>query len=227
MKLLLGTKSKFFEPKEYGYWLKKLAPKFQDRIADVGCGNGQLLYELYASGFTELHGFDPFMEKDLVINDQLHLWKKPIEAVDMSFDLIMMHHAFEHMESPMEGLQACYYRLIPGGKLLIRTPVTDGEIWKEKRAYWVRLDASRHLIIPSVHGFEQVSKSIGFNLDEVLFDSTSFQFWGTELYERGFALRQKSAEDIFAQEELISLAEKALRYNQEGKGDQSGLFFSV
>lgn len=226
MNLFFATKAHIFQPNEYGYWLKKLAPKFHSKIADVGCGNGQLLYELFASGYTDLHGFDPFMEKNIAINTHLHLWKKRIEESEISFDVIMMHHAFEHMESPMETLQACYDKLIPGGKLLIRTPVTDAAIWKEKREFWVQLDAPRHLIIPSVSGFELVSKAIGFDLDEVLFDSTAFQFWGTELYERGFSLQQKSTEDIFSKEEIAALEKKALQYNQEGKGDQACFFLS-
>lgn len=226
MNLLLSTKSKVFEPKEYGYWLKKLAPKFHSKIADVGCGNGQLLYELYASGYTDLHGFDPFMKKNLTVNPSLHLCKRGIEESENSFDLIMLHHAFEHMENPMEALQACYDKLNPGGRLLIRTPVADAAIWKEKREFWVQLDAPRHLIIPSISGFEIVSKSIGFNLDEVLFDSTSFQFWGTELYERGISLHRKSAHDVYTEEEIVALEKKALQYNLEGKGDQVCFFLS-
>ncbi|MEB2783060.1 class I SAM-dependent methyltransferase [Algoriphagus persicinus] len=224
MNLFLATKAQVFQPNEYGYWLKKLAPKYHSKIADVGCGNGQLLYELFASGYTDLHGFDPFMEKNLAINTNLHLWKKPIEESETSFDLIMMHHAFEHMESPMETLQACYDKLNPGGKLLIRTPVTDAAIWKEKREFWVQLDAPRHLIIPSISGFEMLSRAIGFEFYDLLFDSTAFQFWGTELYERGFSLHQKSAADIFSKEGLANFEKKALQYNLEGKGDQVCFF---
>ena len=60
IRTFLATGWKFFLPPFGGYWLKKLHPKFTDRIADVGCGNGQLLYELHVSGFKDLHGFDPF-----------------------------------------------------------------------------------------------------------------------------------------------------------------------
>ena len=223
MGLFLATNAKVFEP-SYGYWLKKLAPGYQTKIADVGCGNGQLLYEMYASGYTDLHGFDPFMEEDLKVNANLYLWKQRIEESDTSFDLIMMHHAFEHMESPMEVLQTSFDKLSPGGKLLIRTPVTDGEIWREKREFWVQLDAPRHLVIPSVSGFEMLSKAIGFDLYEVLFDSTAFQFWGTELYERGFSLDPKLRDELYSQEEIALLEEKALHYNEEGKGDQVCFF---
>lgn len=62
----------------YGDWLKKAGAKVDDKIADIGCGNGQLLYEIYASGFSNLIGIDPFIESSKAINPSLHLYKKSI-----------------------------------------------------------------------------------------------------------------------------------------------------
>ncbi|MEP0711712.1 class I SAM-dependent methyltransferase [Algoriphagus sp.] len=225
MNLFLASGAKVVEP-SFGYWFKKLGPGFHWKIADVGCGNGQLLYELYASGFTDLHGFDPFMEKDLAVNEQLHLWKKRLEDSEDQFDLIMMHHAFEHMESPMEILQACYDKLNAKGKVIIRTPVTDAQVWRDKREYWVQLDAPRHLNIPSVMGFDTLARTIGFDLQEVIFDSSAFQFWGTALYEEGFHLDLKMRDKLFSKRELEAWEKKALHYNEEGKGDQVCFFLT-
>ncbi|REG84027.1 hypothetical protein C8N25_11682 [Algoriphagus antarcticus] len=74
----------------------------------------------------------------------------------------------------MEILQTCFDKLNLEGKLLIMTSVTDAEISKEKQPFWMQLDAPRHLIIPSVSAFQMLSKAIGFDLFEVLFDSTAF-----------------------------------------------------
>lgn len=57
----------------YGCWLKKIHPGFGSKIADVGCGSGQLLYELFASGYSDLHGFDPFIEKSVKINMRIRI----------------------------------------------------------------------------------------------------------------------------------------------------------
>lgn len=205
----------------YGYWLKKVHPSFSARIADVGCGNGQLLYELYASGYSDLHGFDPFMAEEKQIAKGLTLWKKRIEESENLFDLIMMHHSFEHMEDPHEVLKSCFQQLKPGGKLLIRCPVADAVVWKESRELWVQLDAPRHLIIPTVQGLQIKASEVGFVLDEVEFDSSDFQFWGTELYRKGEILDVKMINKFFSKEDRIGLQKKALRYNQEGKGDQA------
>ncbi len=209
----------FFSP-SYGEWLRKLRPKKQDRIADIGCGNGQLLYEMYASGFRKLEGFDPYIPETKKINDSLQLFCESFESAKGTFDLIMMHHSFEHMEDPESILKVCFQKLKAGGKLLVRTPVTDSQVWKEKKELWVQLDAPRHLVIPSVQGFSQLSEEIGFQLDEVVFDSTAFQFWGTALYEKGKALNPDLVQSLFTDSELKEMHKKALQYNQEGKGDQ-------
>jgi SAM-dependent methyltransferase len=210
----------------YGYWLKKVHPGFSARIADVGCGNGQLLYELYCGGYSDLHGFDPFIEQENQLAPGLMLWKKRIEDSDLTFDLIMMHHAFEHMEDPTQVLKSCYDKLNPGGKLLIRCPVADAAVWKEKRVFWVQLDAPRHLIIPTVSGFKSKAESLGFTLDEVEFDSSDFQFWATALYEQGEILNEHKTKVLFSPEERKMLKEKARQYNQEGKGDQVCFYLS-
>jgi SAM-dependent methyltransferase len=219
MRLFLLTGNSQLAP-SYGYWLRKIHPGFDAKIADVGCGNGQLVYELFASGYTDLHGFDPFIEKSLKINSSLQLHQQKIEETQLKFDLIMMHHSFEHMEDAGEILRSCFERLIPGGKLLVRTPVTDGEVWKSKREMWVQLDAPRHLIIPSISGFTALAEKTGFQLDEVEFDSTAIQFWGTELYEKGLPLDQRTLGNYFDSDTMKAFAEKALLYNKEGKGDQ-------
>lgn len=213
-------------PPIYGYWLKKANPSFKARIADVGCGSGQLIYELSLGGYLRLEGYDPFIPKDKKISNRAFLYKKGIEEARGKFDLIMMHHAFEHMANPEEVLKTCYNKLNSGGKLLVRCPVTDSQVWKDKGNLWVQLDAPRHLVIPSVKGMRILSQKVGLNLDEVEFDSNGFQFWGTSLYETGEKLDLKKLGQYFSTEELKKLEKKALQYNQEGKGDQACFYFS-
>jgi len=210
----------------YGYWLRKLNPSFTASIADIGCGNGQLIYELYASGFTKLHGFDPFLDNDHSVNPHVHLWKSSFEQSDLTFDLIMMHHAFEHMEDGESILNSCKSKLNSGGKILIRTPVTNAEVWNEKRSLWVQLDAPRHLIIPSVEGFTSLCQRVGIKVDEILFDSDEFQFWGTSLYEKGYPLDKKLIRKNFSNMQIKEMHKKALQYNSEGVGDQVCFFLS-
>lgn len=210
----------------YGPWLKKLNLGFHEKIADVGCGNGQLLYELHAGGFTDLQGFDPFIDADSEIEAGLKLWKKGIEESTDTFDVIMMHHAFEHMADPRQVLKTCYAKLKPEGRLLLRTPIADAVVFEEEKDLWVQLDAPRHLVICSQRGFQSLAEQAGFDLDETVFDSEAFQFLGTELYKRGLSLSQEHLEKEFSASEKEKFHKKALQYNQEGKGDQVCFYLS-
>ena len=224
IRTFLATGWKFFLPPFGGYWLKKLHPKFTDRIADVGCGNGQLLYELHVSGFKDLHGFDPFLENESRLGAGLQLWKKELEQTDLYFDVLMMHHSFEHMADPELVFKTCFERLNPGGRLLVRCPVSDAAVWKEKQSLWVQLDAPRHMTIPSTQGFVAAAQRSGFEVQEIIFDSTSFQFWGTALYEQGEKLDSGKVRTYFSEKQLVEWEQKAIQYNQECVGDQACFF---
>jgi SAM-dependent methyltransferase len=219
-----ATGLKFFLPPFGGSWLKKLSLNFTDGIADVGCGNGQLLYELHVSGFKNLHGFDPFLENESQLGAGLKLWNKEFGQTDLYFDVVMLHHSFEHMADPEQVLKTCFERLNPGGRLLVRCPVSDAKVWKEKQSLWVQLDAPRHLTIPSTQGFVAVAQRCGFEVQEVVFDSTAFQFWGTALYEQGEKLDSKKNRTYFSENQLEEWEQKAIQYNQEGVGDQACFF---
>jgi SAM-dependent methyltransferase len=219
-----ATGLKLFLPPFGGGWLKKLSPRFTDRIADVGCGNGQLLYELQVSGFKDLHGFDPFLEKGSQLGSGLTLWNYELGQSDLCFDVIMLHHSFEHMADPEQVMKTCFERLNPGGRLLVRCPVADAAVWKEKQSLWVQLDAPRHLTIPSTQGFVAVAHRNGFEVQEIRFDSSAFQFWGTALYEQGEKLDRQKISSYFSKEQLEDWEQKAIQYNQEGIGDQACFF---
>jgi SAM-dependent methyltransferase len=219
-----ATGLKFFLPPFGGSWLKKLSLNFTDCIADVGCGNGQLLYELHVSGYKNLHGFDPFLENESQLGAGLKLWNKEFGQTDLYFDVVMLHHSFEHMADPEQVLKTCFERLNPGGRLLVRCPVSDAKVWKEKQSLWVQLDAPRHLTIPSTQGFVAVAQRCGFEVQEVVFDSTAFQFWGTALYEQGEKLDSKKNRIYFSENQLEEWEQKAIQYNQEGVGDQACFF---
>jgi predicted SAM-dependent methyltransferase len=149
-----------------------------------------------------------------------------LEDSDFMFDVIMMHHSFEHMQDPEAVLQTCYDHLNPGGKLLVRCPVADAEIWKTKRELWVQLDAPRHLIIPTVAGMKNVANRVGFNLQEIEFDSSDFQFWGTLLYEHGERLDHSKINAYLNADERNKLKQKAVQYNKAGKGDQACFYLT-
>lgn len=219
---LYGSGLRFLKP-VFGDWIRYSGAEPNSRIADIGCGNGQLLYEMHAAGFKRLEGFDPFMESEKKLTEGLHLFKKSLFEAAGEYDLLMMHHALEHMPDPEQVLSKCHKLLGTEGCLLIRIPVADAQVWKEEGVNWVQLDVPRHLHIPSVKGLSTLAKKIGFNVKKIAFDSTDFQFWGTELYKMGIPLKDGSCYK-FPKKIRKEFQNKALLYNQKGLGDQACLY---
>ena len=212
-----------FSPPIYGEWIKQGRVRKNHRIADFGCGSGQLLYELYAAGFIHLEGYDPYIEKDVKVNQALSIYKKSIFEIEEGdkFDVVMMHHAFEHMEEPKKIILKAFDLLVPGGLLLIRIPVADAAVWKEYGVNWVQLDAPRHFFLHTVKSMNLMADAAGFEMEKIIFDSTAFQFWGSELYKSGVSLFEGKDLKRFTKGQLQGWEEKAIRLNQDQLGDQA------
>lgn len=199
------------------------------RILDVGCGAGSVLNSLRELGFKNLLGVDPYIEKDINYADGLTILKKPIHKIQGEFDLIMFHRSFEHIESPVETLLAAWNLLSSGGICLLRIPMVDCWAWENYRANWVQLDAPRHLFLHSKKSIDILAKKAGFRIKEIIYDSTEFQFWGSEQYKKDISLcprnsTPKPSRAIFSRREIKIFKEKAEKLNSEGNGDQAVLY---
>src|SRR5690606_23033719 len=198
----------------WGDWVKRSGVRLNDKIADIGCGNGQLLYEMYASGFKHLVGVDPFIDQTQNINSALLLLKKSIFELDDPFDFIMMHHSFEHMDEPKKVLEKAYQLLKPGKQLLIRIPIADAKAWEIYGVHWAQLDAPRHIFIHSVKSIELLAEQTGFEVSQVIYDSDAYQFWASEAIKK--AVPSTQAKGMFSEEEMKAFDKKAQQLNEKG-----------
>lgn len=211
-------------PPNYFDWLNHLNVNEQSRIADVGCGNGQLLAELSYCGFEALDGYDPFLAESQKF-EGFSLRKVDFFDIEEKYDLVMFHHSFEHIPNPVRCFEKLVGILNPGGEVLIRVPVTDGKVWKEEREYWFQLDAPRHLFIPNTKSMKVLAERFDLDLFNVSFDSLDSQFWGTELYKKGKSFIGTDITKVFSKNELTNFKEKADQYNDLNCGDQACFYF--
>lgn len=204
--------------------IKPLALKPQTPILDVGCGAGALLRSLFHLGFEQVEGLDPHNEDDLTTPEGIRIRKSDLGEVDGRWDLIMLHHVFEHVEDQRRVLEQAQHRLSDGGTCLIRTPVAGSYAWSRYGVHWVQLDAPRHLCLHTVDSLKRLAEQTGFTVENVLFDSTSFQFWGSELYRRDISLRAAQGSTffkIFSIRELRAFGQQAKELNADKNGDQA------
>lgn len=214
---------KMMNTKFSGYypWIKKNTLTTQSNILDVGCGAGELLLKMYNDGFRRLAGLDPFIKEEINYNCGITIHKKTLDQLTEKYDLIMMHHAFEHMDEPLTILKNIYNLLNPKGMALIRIPVADCYAWRTYGVDWVQLDAPRHIFLHTVKSMKLLAEQSGLRFADVVYDSWSLQFYGSELYKRNIPLRSNREKEIFSGEELAAFTDQAKKLNEQQDGDQA------
>lgn len=218
----LGILKKSSKP--YINWIKELDIDFNSKIADIGCGSGQLLYEMLCSGFKNLHGFDPYVYEEINLKG-LSVKKMAMDDIQEGFDVVMMHHSFEHMAEPKRIFDLLSKLVKTNGELLIRTPVSDAKIWEEEGINWFQIDAPRHLFIPSVKAMLALAQNAGVKIKKVIFDSDESQFLISKHYKNGGSLINYDVDKI-DKTELKEALHKSKIYNEEQIGDQACFYFT-
>lgn len=199
-------------------------------VLDVGCGSGALLYSLKENGFENVLGVDAYLENDVQYPNGLKVLQRELEDVQDEWDLIMFHHAFEHMADPLATLQHAAKRLSPGGMCLLRLPTVSSFAWEHYGVNWVQLDAPRHFFLHSTKSLGLLAQQVGLRVEAVVYDSTAFQFWGSEQYmqdipltsERSYAVNPPAS--LFSQAEIKSFEARAEELNRERRGDSAAFY---
>ena len=142
-------------------------------------------------------------------------------------DFIILHHSFEHMAEPLSVLKKIYQLLLPNGYVLIRIPVSSSYAWREYDLNWVQLDAPRHLFLHSIESMQLLAKQAGFQMKDIVFDSSAFQFWGSEQYLHDIPLRADNSylvnpdKSIFTPVQIENYKRRAKELNDKNDGDSA------
>ncbi len=223
-----------------GRLLKKLLPnrhielenfkyarlKKKDKILDVGSGNGLFTYLLKNAGFSNIKGIDPFLKQDIKYANGLHIQRISLfDLEETGWDAVMFNHSFEHLDSPQRYLERVNQILTPKGICIIRIPTVSSEAWETYKEHWVQLDAPRHYFLFSVKSMELLAERCGFGIKGTYYESTAFQFIGSEQYRKGISLYgselsyYKGNRNIFTAEAVNGFQLRAEQLNKEKKGD--------
>jgi SAM-dependent methyltransferase len=193
-------------------------------ILDVGCGSGDLLQSLHFCGFENLRGIDPFISSDINHRNGIVIEKKALNDVVGTYDFVMLHHSFEHMPDPIESLREIHRIIKSNSHVLIRIPLSSSYAYQEYGVNWVQLDAPRHFHLHTLASMKILADKTGFKIIHTLFDSSDFQFVGSEKYKKGIPLlpQDKSNSKLnFTRAQISDFRRKAREMNEQSNGDQA------
>ncbi|GAA2127191.1 class I SAM-dependent methyltransferase [Nocardioides bigeumensis] len=204
-------------------WLREAGAKQGDRVLDLGCGDGHELSRMRKLGFRRLEGADPFLDVPEKTINGVRIVKAYHQdlPVDSRYDLVVMHHAFEHVPDPRATLRSVRRVLAEGGSLLVRMPVMGQEAWDEYGVDWAQLDPPRHLVVYTLDGARRLFEEEGFRVVRTFFDSHAYQFVWSDMVRRGIPFADAAAQDVDP-DRLAGWEQRAARLNAEGRGDQAG-----
>lgn len=218
------------------YWPRLLRGRAttSSRILDYGCGRGSLIYRMKRNGFTDVFGYNPFLDDDEVDYGNgivVHGTIPPNRRA--SFDVVIVNHVFEHLAPPEVVLGEIAELLAPAGTLFIRTPLADSYAWRTYRTDWVQLDAPRHLFVHTRAGLELLAREAGLRILEIQDDSTAWNLYASAQYRMDIPIRDprsyasstpsgpNAANSLFTEAELGDFARQADEANRAGEGDQA------
>jgi SAM-dependent methyltransferase len=189
--------------------------------------------ELKGVGFIRLYGIDPFTPAEPRSADGLVLRKVSLdELAGEKFDIIMMHHVFEHLPDPIGTLRTASALLADNGVCLIRIPVAHSWASQNYGPFWLQHDAPRHLFLHTDESMHRAAEKAGLRVTEVVYDSSEAQIWGSELYKRDESLLSVPS-GIYGNpiRRLFSptfrrYRAQARRLNRAGQGDQAAFYLS-
>lgn len=205
-------------------WTREAGMRVNDRILELGSGSGNLLLRMHRHGFRQLTGSDPFVDEPKEIAPGLELKKAFHHEVTGEYDWIMMHHSFEHVPDPHSTLRSCRRLLADGGRVLIRMPIMGQAAWRIYGVNWVQIDPPRHLVLYTPMAVREIAEAEGFKLERIFFDSSAFQFWGSELVASGRP--HANGKGNFTERERAEWEAEAVRLNRSNDGDAGGYVLS-
>jgi 2-polyprenyl-3-methyl-5-hydroxy-6-metoxy-1,4-benzoquinol methylase len=220
----------------FSKWLDEIDVSLNDPILDVGSGSGNLLYHFNLAGFTNLTGIDPYIENDITYSNQLKILKadlNDLQKMNKKFKLITFNYSFEHLAKPLKTLQQSRQLQEIGDKLILRIPVHNSFAWKQYGTDWANLDAPRHFHIFSEKSISLLSKKSGYKVIKVIYDSTSFQFYLSILYQNnipytatefGSKSPLKDFRHLVSRKDERNFKKLAKELNKQKKGDQATFY---
>lgn len=196
-------------------------------ILDVGCGAGELLLRLRQKGFVSCYGIDQYISSEIRHPNGVVVYNHGLSEVSGLFDAVILNHSFEHMLNPWSIMDSLYRIVVRGGWVVLRIPLAGTYAHRTYGIHWVQFDAPRHLFLYTEKSIGMLARETGFSIVDIRYDSTEFQFWGSEQYRAGIPLRaelsyhENQRKSMFSRKDIREFQKRAHALNTQCEGDQA------
>jgi SAM-dependent methyltransferase len=197
--------------------------KQEERILDVGAGEGRLIERLKRIGFDRVEGIDPYLPTDRLTQSGVRVRSLRLDAVEGAFDVVMFNHALEHIPDPLAALETARRLLTPAGRIIVRVPTPDSATFETYGPHWHQIDAPRHFFLPSRRGMATLAARAGLRVVSVIDDSEYTQFAYAEAIRMGLTVSQARMQlaQLFDRHRRAAWQRETVRLNAVGRGDQA------
>ena len=169
----------WYAPLFYSFFLRvSFYPRRRNggKVLDIGCGSGKYLGYLKELGW-DVYGVEPSHRGvAIAVASGLANVKQgqgsALPFGDGMFDVVNMHHVFEHVDDPDPTLAEIYRVLKPDGELVITVPNFNSLASRVFGRYWGGIDLPRHFFYYNVPSVRAALKKHGFRIKEKHFSDT-------------------------------------------------------
>ncbi len=231
--VIAGMLSLLSSPDPLFRMYRNMGIRLTSRVLDVGAGSGGHVLDLRDAGVVAAVGIDPLLDKDVVVENRILVYRRAIDQMDGEFDIVTFHHSLEHVPDQIGTLQHARRLLAAGGRILVRVPTVTSEAYETYRENWVNLDAPRHFFLHSHNSLNLVASRAGLKINKLWCDSTDMQFMASEQYMRDMPLMDARSAAITKRHSMFSgsqrraYAKRARQVNRALKGDSICAVMSV
>lgn len=100
-----------------------------EKIVEIGCSEGYILYTLQEHGYSNLLGIEPSPQAEIAKNKGINVVKSYFDdnlLEDGIIDCFILMHVFEHFQDPFAILRTMLRKLKPQGKIILEIPNFGG-----------------------------------------------------------------------------------------------------
>jgi SAM-dependent methyltransferase len=222
-----------FRPQPIDHLSRHVRLRKEMSILEIGCGTGELLFEIGELGLAKVVGIDPFIAENVTYRNGARVLKETLSGFRKSnpgeqFDLVMFNHSLEHSPDPFSDLMTAKSLMKKDGELLIRWPISGSRNAKDYGVHWWSLDSPRHIYLFSVKSLKILAERIGLKVKRTHFEGTIDDFMASEQHRLGIALRSGQSYVVsgdtsrFSKDEIQAFQRQIDTQNRDGSASQAG-----